>query len=129
VKPDGLLAKAERALASADLLLSAGDPEGACNRAYYAMFDSARAALLQIAPDFVEIRTHGGLISAFSQHLVKPGHIPVELGKAINATEDMRVAADYKSEPINLDNAAWAVAEAHRFVVAVRWLVSRNDKA
>ncbi len=129
MKPEGLLAKAERALESADLLLSAGDPEGACNRAYYAMFDSARAALLQIAPDFVEIRTHGGLISAFSQHLVKPGHIPVELGKAINATEDMRVAADYKSEPINLDNAAWAVAEAHRFVVAVRRLVSRNDKA
>ena len=128
MKPEGLLAKAERALESADLLLSAGDPEGACNRAYYAMFDSARAALLQIAPDFVEIKTHGGLISAFSQHLVKPGHIPVELGKAINATEDMRVAADYKGEPINLDSATWAVAEAHRFVVAVRGLVLGSDK-
>lgn len=129
MKPDGLLAKAERALASADLLLSEGDPDGACNRAYYAMFDSARAALLQISPDFVVIKTHGGLISAFSQHLVKPGHIPVELGKAINATEDMRVAADYKSEAINLDSATWAVAEAHRFVIAVRRLVLHGDKA
>ncbi len=92
------------------------------------MFDSARAALLQIAPDFVEIKTHGGLISAFSQHLVKTGHIPVDLGKAINATEDMRVAADYKSEPINLDSASWAVAEAHRFVAAVHRLVLRGDK-
>ena len=43
---DDLLGKAERALASARLLLDAGDTDGACNRAYYAMFDAARAALL-----------------------------------------------------------------------------------
>ena len=129
MKPDELLAKAERALTSADLLLSAGDPEGACNRSYYAMFDSARAALLHIAPDFIEIKTHGGLISAFSQHLVKTGHIPVELGKAINAIEDMRVAADYKSAPIKPDSAVWAVAEAHRFVDAVRQFLGGCDKA
>lgn len=128
MKPDELLAKAERALTSADLLLSAGDPEGACNRAYYAMFDSARAALLHISPDFIEIKTHGGLISAFSLHLVKAGHISVELGKVINATEDMRVAADYKSEPINPDSAEWAVAQAHRFVDAVHQFVVRHDR-
>ncbi len=110
------------------MLLSAGDPEGACNRAYYAMFDSARAALLHIAPHFLEIKTHGGLISAFSQHLVKPGHISVELGKAINATEDMRMAADYKSEPIKSDSAMWAVGEAHRFVEAIRRFVALREK-
>lgn len=93
------------------------------------MFDSAPAALLQIAPEFIEIKTHGGLISAFSQRLVKPGHIPVELGKAINATEDMRVAADYQGGPIKLESAAWAVAEAHRFVVAVRRFASGSDEA
>ena len=37
--------KAERALASARVLIEAGDPEGACNRAYYSMFDAAHAAL------------------------------------------------------------------------------------
>jgi uncharacterized protein (UPF0332 family) len=37
--------KAARALDSARLLLDAGDTDGACNRAYYAMFDAARAAL------------------------------------------------------------------------------------
>lgn len=127
MKPDALLVKAERALSSADLLLNAGDSDGACNRAYYAMFDSARAALLHISPDFVEVKTHGGLISAFSLHLVKAGHVSVELGKAINATEDMRVAADYRSEPINLDSAGWAVAQAHRFVAAVRQFAARRD--
>ncbi len=39
-----LMAKANQALASAKLLLDTGDADGACNRAYYAMFDAARAA-------------------------------------------------------------------------------------
>ena len=43
--PQELMAKADRALASAKLLLDSGDVDGACNRAYYAMFDAARAAL------------------------------------------------------------------------------------
>ena len=69
------MAKAERALASAKLLLDSGDVDGACNRAYYAMFDAARAALLSInAPVPAEVaRTLSGLIAAFSLHLVKPG--------------------------------------------------------
>jgi uncharacterized protein (UPF0332 family) len=41
-----LMVKAMRAADSAQLLLDAGDVDGACNRAYYAMFDAARAALL-----------------------------------------------------------------------------------
>ena len=41
-----LLTKARRASASAALLLDDGDINGACNRAYYAMFDATRAALL-----------------------------------------------------------------------------------
>ena len=44
--PNQLMGKAARAVASARLLLSDGDVDGACNRAYYAMFDAARAALL-----------------------------------------------------------------------------------
>lgn len=44
--PAQYLAKAERALASALLLLRDGNVEGACKRAHYAMFDAAHAALL-----------------------------------------------------------------------------------
>jgi uncharacterized protein (UPF0332 family) len=74
------MAKAIQAAASAKVLLDTGDMDGACNRAYYAMFDAARAALLASgAPIEADIaRTHGGLISAFSLHLVKAGHVPVE---------------------------------------------------
>ena len=44
--PIALMAKADRACSSARTLLDLGDVDGACNRAYYAMFDAARAALL-----------------------------------------------------------------------------------
>jgi uncharacterized protein (UPF0332 family) len=37
--------KAHRAVEAARLLLANHDTEGACNRAYYAMFDAAHAAL------------------------------------------------------------------------------------
>lgn len=40
------MAKARRARDSAQALLDLGDVDGACNRAYYAMFDAARAASL-----------------------------------------------------------------------------------
>jgi uncharacterized protein (UPF0332 family) len=78
VNAHDLIDKANRAAASARLLLDAGDVDGACNRAYYAMFDAARAALIQSgAPVVPEVaKTHGGLISAFSLHLVKTGRVP-----------------------------------------------------
>src|SRR5260364_63562 len=50
-------------------------------RAYYAMFDAARAALLASnAPVKSDIgKTHRGLMNAFSEHLVKSGRIPKTL--------------------------------------------------
>lgn len=116
-----LMAKAAQAAASASMLLDADDADdadGACNRAYYAMFDAARAALLAsgapVAPEIA--RTHGGLISAFSLHLVKTGRVAVELGKALNKAEELRLVADYRGDPIEKDDAAWAVQQAQAFV-------------
>ena len=116
-----LMAKARRAVLSAKVLLDAGDADGACNRAYYAMFDAARAALIASgAPVVAELaRTHNGLISAFSLHLVKTGRVPVELGKSLNKVEDLRLIADYKGEPLDLSFAKWAVEQASQFVSAM----------
>ena len=113
-----LMTKARRALASADKLLQDGDNDGACNRAYYAMFDAARAALIASkAPVPPEIaKTHSGLIAAFSLHLVKPGLFPVELGRAFNRTEDLRLVADYKGDPITEEEALWALQHAQIFL-------------
>ena len=122
--PEELMTKAHRALASAKLLLDSGDVDGACNRAYYAMFDAARAALLSTrAPVPAEVaRTHSGLISAFSLHLVKPGLIAVEHGRSLNKVEDLRLIADYKGDPVSFDHAAWALEQASNFLLAIQAL-------
>lgn len=113
-----LMAKARRALASAHKLLQDNDVDGACNRAYYAMFDAARAALIIAkAPVPPEIaKTHSGLIAAFSLHLVKPGLFPLELGKSFNKVEDLRLVADYKGDLIGEAEARWTVEQAGAFV-------------
>lgn len=122
--PPELMAKASRALASAQLLLDSGDVDGACNRAYYAMFDAARAALLWVnAPVPAEVaRTHSGLITAFSLHIVKPGLVAIEHGRALNKVEDLRLIADYRGDPVTQENAAWALEQAQAFLLAVQTL-------
>ncbi len=122
MKPSDLMAKSWRAAASARLLLNIGDVDGACNRAYYAMFDAARAALSSSrAPVETEmIKTHSGLIAAFSLHLVKTGQVPIELGKALNKIEDLRLIADYTGDPVEIEKADWAVQQAEIFVQAMQ---------
>ena len=122
MKAQDLLAKAIRAAESAKVLLDTGDADGACNRAYYAMFDAARAALLAsgspVEPEIA--KTHTGLISAFSLHLVKAGRVSVELGKTLNKAEELRLVADYKGNPVEKEDAAWAVSQARIFVQAMQ---------
>jgi uncharacterized protein (UPF0332 family) len=119
---DEYLRKAERTLLAAQLLLDNGDVEGACNRAYYAMFDAAQAALLAsgaVAPE-VQTRTHRGLIGAFGLHLVKTNLTASEFGISLNKVERLRRLADYTGEAILMDEAAWAVQQAKSFVSAMR---------
>ena len=117
-----LIEKAERAVASARLLLDEGDIDGACNRAYYAMFDAARAALLVArSPARAEsTRTHSGLITAFSLELVKAGQVDTELGRALNKAAEVRMIADYMAATVSLEIAEETVSNAARFVAAMR---------
>ncbi len=116
------MCKADQALASASQLLAAGDHDSACNRAYYAMFDAAQAALraANIADVATAAKTHRGLISAFGQHLVLGGHVASELGSSLNKVERLRLLADYTGDPVSPEDSAWAVSEAATFVDAIR---------
>ena len=102
---EALMSKAIRASASARALLDLGDVDGACNRAYYAMFDAARAALLAagapVQPDLG--KTHAGLIAAFGLQLVKNGPITKELGRLLKRAEEIRLVADYKGDSVELE--------------------------
>ena len=118
--------KARRALDSAKLLLSAGDMDGAVNRAYYSMFDAAKAALTEGDDPVISqpIKSHNGLITLFSQRLVKPGNVSIDLGKDLNEVEELRLIADYKAEDlITRERAAWAVEAAEGFVSAMNELI------
>ena len=120
--PDALMSKAVRACASARALFDLNDVDGACNRAYYAMFDAARAALLAsgapVEPDIG--RTHSGLITAFSQHLVKNGPITKEMGRLLKRAEETRLIADYRGDSVELADAREMVEQAEMFVEAMR---------
>ena len=121
MKPSELIAKARRSAISARLLFDAGDLNGACNRAYYAMFDAARAALLASnGPVNSEtIKTHSGLIAAFSLYLIKPGRIPAQCGKSLRQVDQIRLVADYSDEEIDHEIASSAIEQAGQFVDAV----------
>ena len=118
MNPIDLMDKASKASASAKLLLDSGDVDGACNRAYYAMFDAARAALIWSAATVepAVAKTHSGLISAFSLHLVKTGRLPVELGKALNRAAEIRLVADYSDDEVSAEKTLWVIEHAAAFI-------------
>ncbi len=107
-----------QAAESARVLLGTGDADGACTRAYYAMFDAARAALLAAGHDAG--RTHRGILTAFSDRLVKNGPIPKETGRLLKHAETFRYVADYSGDPVELSDAQEIVEQAETFVAAVR---------
>lgn len=119
--PSKYFAKASNAARSARILLEAAENEGACNRAYYAMFNAAHAALLwsgaSINPG--ETKKHNSLIAAFGKHLVLTGILPSELGKAFNKAENVRILADYTGEEIEAEKAAEIIELADQFLAAI----------
>jgi uncharacterized protein (UPF0332 family) len=120
--PDALMAKADTACLSARALVDLGDVDGAANRAYYAMFDAARAALLAsgapVEPDIG--RTHSGLIGAFGNYLVKNGPVSKELGRLLNRAHEIRLVADYNGDSVEPADALEMVEQAETFVAAMR---------
>jgi uncharacterized protein (UPF0332 family) len=122
ISAEDLIVKAEKALSSARILLDAEDTDGACNRAYYAIYDAARAALIKAGYEEIALttKTHNGLISAFSMNLVKTNKLPVELGRIFNKVEDMRLMADYLEKSIEVVRSEWAVEQAEIFITQVK---------
>ena len=46
----------------------------------------------------------------------------MELGKARNKAEELRLVADYKGDDVEKEDAAWAVSQAQTFVQAMQTL-------
>ena len=114
--------RAETCLAEADTLLDASWAAAAVARAYYAMFHAAAAALLDRD---IRRRSHKGLISAFGQFLVKPGHLDMAYHKSFAEAFDLRRESDYQPlVDLTDQQAAEVLKRAAEFVAACRKLVS-----
>jgi len=77
--------------------------------------------LVANAPVEAEVaRTHSGLMSAFSQHIVKPELISQEIGRSLGQAQHVRLIADYEGDPVDAVDAARMIAWAATFVAAIR---------
>ncbi len=122
LSPKTYIRKAESALSGARLLLTSGDSDGACSRAYYAMFDAAHAALFALQAENIAapVKTHNGLVAKFGRHAVATGQLAAEHGGNLNKVQSLHELADYSGEPVDIDKATWAVERAEAFVAAVK---------
>jgi uncharacterized protein (UPF0332 family) len=86
------LERAEEALVSARREYDVGDLLLAVNRAYYACFYAATAFLLREKHEFTR---HAAVRDAVHLHLIKPGLLGVDAGRAYDALFRERSQADY----------------------------------
>ncbi len=121
MKSDEYIRKARRSLSSASILLKDGDTSGACNRAFYAIHNAARAAISEFCRDdlFVNIKTHSGLISTFSKEFIVNRGWPDSLGRAFKQIEGLRREADYTGADLSVEKTHWAINKAIDFVAVV----------
>lgn len=106
--------RAQAMLDVAGLNLSAGYPDSAVNRAYYAIFYAASALLLT---EGLGRSKHSGVIAAFRQRFVKPGIIEIEYSRIYGRVMDDRLASDYEIEIlVEAQIAERDLAEARLFV-------------
>ena len=89
----GMLAKARRYLASAELLRQAGDFDSAVSRLYYSMFYGAEALLLSQEKTY---SSHRAVIAAFGQHFIKSGLLSKEMHHWLHRAFEKRQISDYE---------------------------------
>lgn len=109
------LDKARSDLSNARNDLEHGFFRGAANRAYYAVFHTASAALLWLD---VERTRYSGVQSAFGERLVKSGIIEPEYSTVYVEARKIREEQDYDLEaaPLTAQDALQIVDDAERFV-------------
>jgi uncharacterized protein (UPF0332 family) len=118
------LRKAEQSLAGAESELAAGRYDNCANRAYYACFQAAVAALLRagLRPTGKSGRwSHDVIQASFAEQLVNRRKLyPAALRNVLGANMPLRHSADYDADPVSEIEAARAVRRAREFVAAVR---------
>ncbi len=119
------LQQAKAALASADDEYQAGRFGFAVNRAYYACFYAAEAALLQ---DGRQFKRHSGVRSALHQYLLNTGRMDASFGSLYDRLFDLRTQADYEVfTQVNRQEVATLIEQAKTFVATAETLITPKD--
>lgn len=113
-----LVDKAQRSLEAAQSLIEQGFYDFAVSRAYYAMFYVAEAMLDQAGLSF---SSHAAVISAFGQHLARPGIVSTEFHRQLIDAQAQRSRADYDPAPnLSQADAERLVSQAQAFLTFAR---------
>jgi uncharacterized protein (UPF0332 family) len=86
------LNRARQDLQATQVNLEQGFYDVAVSRAYYAVFYAANALLVSKG---ITRSRHSGVLSAFSEHFVKPGLVETEYAKILGQAFDSRLDSDY----------------------------------
>jgi uncharacterized protein len=114
-----LWTKAIEAAEDARMLFDAGRYNSACNRAYYAMFNAARALLIDkagLAADAV--KRHATVLRLFSQHFVERGPFDTEIGRLLRRASDARLVADYDVTAVRREEATTVIEAMEQFMAS-----------
>jgi uncharacterized protein (UPF0332 family) len=121
-----LWAKAQAASQSAQWLLERDDTDGAVNRAYYAVFGAARAALATVRSSLATSKRHGTIYRRFEKHLVQERGFDPALGRAfLSRQRGARQAADYEKDRVEESIARETVREMQTFLAAVEQVLEK----
>lgn len=115
--PERRMGRARNRLRQALHNMDDNEFDSACNRAYYAAFEAAKAVLAALGVP--EPKTHRGLNNQFHHHVVSTGLIDEDTGASLSKIEDKRLLADYVEDVIPEDKAREAVDMAKEFVEAI----------
>ncbi len=116
---------ADEALSDARYLLEGNRLKAAANRAYYAMFHAAHAAIFVVAGE--KPRTHAGALNLFGRYLIRPGLLDRQRGRDLQDAYDLRQDSDYEVD-MSPDEQLIAelVEKAEVFIEVVKALVERG---
>lgn len=117
------LERSRRELEAAETLLRGEFFEQAISRAYFACFYVAEMALFSLGESHSD---HAGMIAAFGRRVVREGGLQPEMGELLRSLYEDRMDADYRFISAPAGRATERVADAQRFVAAVREWIKRR---
>lgn len=109
---------------------ASGDCNGACNRAYYAVFYAATGLLQSVGDEHLG-KTHASLLRRFSERFVLTGEAPRQLGRTLTAAYNLRSKADYSlagASEADADDAIAAMETVLEFAKPLLAGEARTDK-